>query len=176
MKFWLLMALALTFIVGCADALSPGESRLRDSLYSIPADASRTPESLTGIWGRSEKGANIDFDVRLGIAAREVVIGNRCTFSDGTVLYAFANVSARFQNGKIIATGSATGRREENNKTCFVSLALGSWSYSIDPTQLKIGGLSAFGGSQTSSTGNQVGSQVSATGWLKLADTEVSSD
>ncbi|MCB0405401.1 MAG: hypothetical protein KDD51_11500 [Bdellovibrionales bacterium] len=171
--FW---GLTLFLVVGCADALSPGESRLRDGLYSIPSGASRTPTALPGIWGRDERGGNIDFAVRLALSAREIVIGNRCTFQDGTVLYAFASVSARFENNRIVATGSATGRRDENNKTCFVSLALGSWSYSIDPTELKISGLSSFGGSQSSGTGSQVGSQVSASGWLKLADTEISSD
>ncbi|MCB0416806.1 MAG: hypothetical protein H6617_06870 [Bdellovibrionaceae bacterium] len=176
MKFYISLALTLIFVVGCADALSPGESRLRDDLFSIPSNATRTPTALRGIWGRDERGGNIDFAVRLALSAREIVIGNRCTFQDGTVLYAFANVSVRYENNRIIATGSATGRRDENNKTCFVSLALGSWSFSIDPTQLKINGLSSFGGSQTSGTGTQVGSQVTASGWLKLADTEVSSD
>lgn len=110
-----------------------------DSLYTAPAGAHATANSIDGLWAATT-GLDPKYDVRWQITASgTAMVANRCTWQDGTTVTAGITISMRVDATQITSLESKSDRvTGPNGLWCSISVSPKAYPYAISGYSLTI--------------------------------------
>ena len=124
---------ACLLLAGCSDGGGATSTNPHDALFSPPSQATRTPDSIFGVWGGSAAGGVLD--VRMHITPDRMVVANRCHFGETTVT-AGVTSSIAVTDEDITVFESDDDIVPFGDLECRASLRPGQMSYQLDGTRL----------------------------------------
>jgi hypothetical protein len=138
------VTLALVMLAGCSSNGGGGPSPYA-SLFDTPAGAKATPGTLDGVWIGTMPGRDAAGDLAETAAefsGSTMTGATRCSFVDGTVMYAGVVVAVRVDTAAGIVTTleSKTDRETSGQHGCLAESLVGQNMYMITGTTMTVTG------------------------------------
>ena len=120
-------------LAACSDGGGSASTNPYDALFYAPASATRTPDSIFGVWGGSA--ADGALDLRMHITPDRVVVANRCYFGETSVT-AGVTASSAVTDEEITVFESDDDVVTLGDLRCTASLRPAKMPYQLDGTTL----------------------------------------